>query len=234
MRDAFGQLCNDFIITGDSPETLTEVIKPAVERFLVERGLVLSPEKTKITHIDDGFDFLGFNLRKYNGKLLIKPAKDSVNRHLAQIRSWLKSNPTCTKEHLLRKLNPMISGWANYYRHVVASNTFHYVGHHIYHAILRWCRRRHPKKNNLWIQRRYYYQPKGLTHFRFYTAMYNPKEQYQWRWYLKHASDLPIVRHIKIRAIMHPYLPDAVHYFKQRDKWSKHRKHIALVEKFEK
>lgn len=64
--------------------------------------------------------------------------------------------------------------------------------------------------------------------------MYNPKEQYQWRWYLKHASDLPIVRHIKIRAIMHPYLPDAEHYFKQRDKWSKHRKHIALVEKFEK
>ena len=69
---------DDFIITGASKEVLEEKVKPAVETFLWERGMELSVEKTHITHINDGFDFLGFNVRKYAGKLLIKPAKASV------------------------------------------------------------------------------------------------------------------------------------------------------------
>jgi RNA-directed DNA polymerase len=60
---------DDFIVTGATREILEETIKPAIERFMLERGLELSSEKTLITHIDNGFDFLGFNIRKYNGKL---------------------------------------------------------------------------------------------------------------------------------------------------------------------
>jgi RNA-directed DNA polymerase len=69
---------DDFIITGHSKEWLEQEVKPVVVEFLAERGLVLSPEKTRLTHIEEGFDFLGWNIRKYNGKLLMKPSKANV------------------------------------------------------------------------------------------------------------------------------------------------------------
>ena len=69
---------DDFVITGSSKELLENHIKPRVAAFLKQRGLELSEEKTKITHIDQGFDFLGFNVRKYNSKLLIKPSKKNI------------------------------------------------------------------------------------------------------------------------------------------------------------
>ena len=90
---------DDFIITGDSKEWLEHEVKPAVVEFLAERGLVLSPEKTKITHIKDGFDFLGWNIRKYSGKLLMKPSKANVKRIL--IRSARSSRPTSRRHRLI-------------------------------------------------------------------------------------------------------------------------------------
>lgn len=103
---------------------LEEKVKPAVEAFLWERGLELSAEKTNITHINDGFDFLGFNVRKYEGKLLIKPAKASVKRFLAELRGFIKSNRATKTEPLVTQLNRKIRGWTNYYRHAVAKKTF--------------------------------------------------------------------------------------------------------------
>jgi RNA-directed DNA polymerase len=97
---------DDFIITGYSKEWLEQEVKPAVVEFLAERGLVLSPEKTKITNIADGFDFLGWNLRKYNGKLLIKPSKANVKGHLDKIREVIKANKTAKQANLIRLLNP--------------------------------------------------------------------------------------------------------------------------------
>ena len=85
---------DDFIITGNSKEWLEQGVKPAVVAFLAERGLVLSPEKTKITHIKVGFDFLGWNIRKYGGKLLMKPSKANVKAHLDKIRAVIKANQT--------------------------------------------------------------------------------------------------------------------------------------------
>ena len=85
---------DDFIITGASKEVLETKVKPAVVGFLKERGLELSEEKTRITHIDDGFDFLGFNVRKYAGKLLIKPSKPAVKRFLGDIRALIKALAT--------------------------------------------------------------------------------------------------------------------------------------------
>lgn len=111
---------DDFIITGVTREMLAEEVIPMVGQFLAERGLSMSPEKTRITHISDGFDFLGMNVRKYGGKLLIKPAPVSVQRFLRKVRGVIKGNAMVRHDTLIKKLNPMLRGWANYYRHVVA------------------------------------------------------------------------------------------------------------------
>ena len=98
---------DDFIITGHSKEWLAQEVKPAVVEFLAARGLVLSPEKTKVTHIKEGFDFLGWNIRKYSGKLLMKPSKANVKAHLDQIREVIKANKTAKQADLIRLLNPV-------------------------------------------------------------------------------------------------------------------------------
>jgi len=84
--------CDDFVITGRSKELLEQDVKPLVERFLAERGLRLSPEKTVITSIAEGFDFLGWNVRKYNGKLLIKPSRKSVQSIQRKVRERINVN----------------------------------------------------------------------------------------------------------------------------------------------
>ncbi len=113
-----------FIITGHAKEWLAQEVTPAVVEFLAARGLVLSPEKTKVTHIKEGFDFLGWNIRKYNGKLLMKPSKANVKAHLDKIREFIKANKAAKQAHLIRLLNPVLRGWANYHSHVVAKETF--------------------------------------------------------------------------------------------------------------
>src|SRR3546814_6561014 len=99
---------DDFIITGATKEVLENEVRPMVEEFPAARGLTLSPEKTKITHIDDGFDFLGFNVRKYDGKLLIKPAKKNVSAFLGKVREFVKGNKALRQDKLVKALNPMI------------------------------------------------------------------------------------------------------------------------------
>ncbi len=98
---------DNFIITGATKEVLENEVRPMVEEFLAARGLTLSPEKTKITHIDDGFDFLGFNVRKYEGKLLIKPAKKNVSTFLGKVREFVKGNKALRQDKLIKALNPM-------------------------------------------------------------------------------------------------------------------------------
>ena len=115
---------DDFIITGRNKELLEYKVMSLIKEFLSVRGLTLSEEKTKITHIDEGFDFLGFNVRKYDGKLLIKPSKEKVKKFLEKIRETIESNKTCKQDTLIRFLNPKITGWANYYKHCVSSETF--------------------------------------------------------------------------------------------------------------
>lgn len=120
----FIRYADDFIITGETPEFLRNDVLPIVKEFLKERGLELSPEKTVITHIDEGFDFLGQNVRKYNGKLLIKPSKTAIKSFLIKVRNIIKGNKGTSQELLIRKLNPVIRGWVNYHRYVVSSETF--------------------------------------------------------------------------------------------------------------
>ncbi|MCT8962741.1 hypothetical protein MN113_16255 [Pseudomonas veronii] len=95
--------------------------------FLAERGLIHSPEKTKTTHIRDGADFLGWNLRKYNGKLPIKPSKVNIRAHLAKLREVVKTNKTTNQVNLIGLLNPILREWANYHSHVVAKKVFNKI-----------------------------------------------------------------------------------------------------------
>jgi hypothetical protein len=139
---------DDFIIAGNSKELLEQEVKPCVEAFLAERGLELSQEKTKITHISEGFDFLGLNVRKYGVKLLIKPSAKNVKTFLEKVRETIRVNRSAKQETLIGLLNPMIRGWANYHRHVVAKKTYSTVDYHIWYALWRWARRRHPKRTN--------------------------------------------------------------------------------------
>lgn len=147
---------DDFIITGNSKEWLELEVKPVVVEFLAERGLVLSPEKTKITHIVEGFDFLGWNFRKYNGKLLMKPSKANVKGHLGKIREVVKANKTSKQADLIRLLNPILRGWANYHSHVVAKVTFSRVDSMVWSMLWRWAVRRHPNKGRRWVKKKYF------------------------------------------------------------------------------
>src|SRR5947209_12697327 len=112
------------IITGSSQELLEQEVKPLVESFLSERGLELSAEKTHITRIEDGFDFLGQNVRDYGGTILVKPSRKNVATFLDKVRGIIKASKQATAGHLIITLNPVIRGWANYHRHVSSKQTF--------------------------------------------------------------------------------------------------------------
>jgi RNA-directed DNA polymerase len=205
------------IITGNSKEWLEKEVKPAVVEFLAERGLVLSPEKTKITHIKEGFDFLGWNVRKYNGKLLIKPSNANVKAHLDKIREVIKGNKTAKQANLIKMLNPILRGWANYHRHIVAKETFARVDHKVWSMLWQWAVRRHPNKGNKWIKDKYF--KIRCTRNWVFTATEERKDGKQRDVVLFKESDTPIQRHIKIKASANPYDLKWAQYFEFR--WGK-------------
>ncbi len=206
---------DDFIITGVSKEVLEDKVMPAAVAFLKTRGLELSSEKTRITHIGDGFDFLGFNIRKYvGGKLLTKPSGSSVKTFLDGIRDFIKSNKTAPTEMVIWQLNAKIRGWANYHRHAVATKTFGYVDYHIFLALWSWAKRRHPNKGARWIRRRYF-RSKGLRNWVFSVST-NDKQGNASHVDLLSAASIKITRHVKIRAAATPYDPAFADYLKVR------------------
>lgn len=205
---------DDFIITGSSKEVLETKVKPLVESFLQERGLELSQEKTKITHIDEGFDFLGANVRKYGGKCIIKPSKKSVKSFLTNIRETIKSNPTAKTENLIHLLNPKIRGWANHFRYSCAKKTFSYIDHQVYIALWCWACRRHAGKSASWIKRKYF-RSQGLRNWIFFAKSEKSSNKNMYV-DLFAASSVAIKRHVKIKAEATPYDPRFIDYFKKR------------------
>lgn len=205
---------DDFIITGSTKELLEHEVKPCVEAFLAERGLELSQEKTKITHISEGFDFLGQNVRKYNGKLLIKPSARNVKAFLDQVRETIRVNRSAKQDALIDLLNPMIRGWANYHRHVVAKRTYVAVDSHIWQALWRWARRRHPKKSCGWVRQRYFrIQDHRHWVFAYKARGYNGETRVL---ALLSASATRIVRHVRVKSDANPFDPAWDSYFAQR------------------
>ena len=205
---------DDFIITGHSKAWLELEVKPAVVEFLAERGLTLSPEKTKITHIEEGFDFLGWNIRKYNGKLLMKPSKANVKAHLDKIREVVKANKTAKQVNLIRLLNPILRGWANYHSHMVAKKAFARVDSEVWSMLWRWVVRRHPNKGAHWVKTKYF-QSQGTRNWVF-AATEKKEDRTKKESILLRESDTPIVRHIKIKAAANPHDPQWEPYFEAR------------------
>src|SRR6267142_3606798 len=152
----FIRYADDFVVTARNKETLEQIVKPAVVAFLAERGLELSEQKTTITHIETGFNFLGQNVRKYKNKLLIKPAKDGVKALLQKTRECIKGLHGQTAATLIRTLNPIVRGWANYHRYVCSAEAFWTAGRIVHDQVLRWARRTHPNKSYGWLRRKYY------------------------------------------------------------------------------
>jgi RNA-directed DNA polymerase len=204
---------DDFIITGSSKELLEEKVRPLVEAFLAERDLELSPEKTTITHIEAGFDFLGQTVRKYRGKLLITPSKKSVKSFLAKIREIIKANKQTKAGDLIAYLNPVIRGWANYHRHVVSSKTFSKIDAEIFKSLWRWARRRHLRKGAKWVRSKYFGAHRGRT-WTFQGEIYIRGERRIAR--LFYAGDVGIQRHVKVKGEANPYDPVWESYFKRR------------------
>jgi len=215
---------DDFIITGNSKEWLEQEVKPAVVEFLAERGLVLSPEKTKITHIRDGFDFLGWNIRKYNyGTLLMMPSKANVKAHLDKIREVIKANKTAKQANLIRLLNPVLRGWANYHSHVVAKEIFAQVDNSVWSMLWRWAVRRHPDKNARWVKEKYF-KTRGTRNWVF-AATEKKEDGTRREIILLQESDTPIQRHVKIKADANPHDPKWEPYFESR--WGKKMLHSS-------
>ena len=203
---------DDFIITGRTKETL-EDIKPILVEFLSERGLELSEEKTLITHIDDGFDFLGFNIRKFKGVLLTQPSKKSVKKFLDSIRYVIDSNKSCKQETLIRLLNPKITGWANYYRCGASSRTFRRVDDQIFKKLWQWAKRRHPKKGKRWIANKYFHFYKTRRWTFLVKSIKNGKVDI---FPLKFMFDTKIIRHKKIKSEANPFDIEWKSYFEER------------------
>jgi len=203
---------DDFIITGRTKETL-EDIKPMLVEFLSERGLELSEEKTLITHIDDGFDFLGFNIRKFKGVLLTQPSKKSVKKFLDSIRYVIDSNKSCKQETLIRLLNPKIIGWANYYRCGASSTTFQKVDNQIFQKLWRWAKRRHPKKGKRWIANKYFHFYKTRRWTFLVKSIKKGKVDI---FPLKVMFDTKIIRHKKIKSEANPFDIEWKSYFEER------------------
>src|SRR5208283_2106025 len=149
---------DDFIITGTTKDVLENEVKPLVEQFLHNRGLQLSPEKTCVTHIEQGFDFLGQNLRKFDGKLIIQPAQKNTHVFLDKARKLIRQNRGTSQTDLIRQLNPVIRGWVNYHRHFVAWQTFKRVEWVLWQALWQWAKRRHRGKSLHWIASRYWHR----------------------------------------------------------------------------
>lgn len=204
---------DDFVVTGISKEVLQAKVLPAIQAFMAERGLELSREKTRITHIEQGFDFLGQNVRKYNEKLLIKPAKKSVEALLGKVREIIKKHASATQATVIRLLNPIIRGWVVYHRHVVAKACFTTIDHHIWRLLWRWAKRRHPAKGAKWVLRRYFHRDGELA-WAFATEEKDDGQSPRLR--LFRAMTIPITRHVKIRAQANPYDPNWKTYFKRR------------------
>ncbi|EEU4853590.1 group II intron reverse transcriptase/maturase [Salmonella enterica] len=204
---------DDFIITGVSKEILEDEVVPLVEKFMQERGLTLSPEKTRIIHINDGFDFLGQNIRKYGNKLFIKPSKANTADFLAKVRSTIKGNKTTSQRKLIWLLNPMIRGWANYHQHIVSKKTFYRVDSEIWLTLWQWCKRRHPQKGRRWVKHRYFHSVKGRNWvFTVKAASVLTRQPLC----LRKASDTQIRRHRAIKLDACLFDPEWEMYFEER------------------
>jgi len=202
----FVRYADDFIVTCNDRDFLEKQVKPAIIEFLKARGLTLSEEKTKLSHIDDGFDFLGQNIRKYKGKLLIKPSKKSYKAIIQKIRKLIEKNKTISAENLIKMLNPIIRGWCNYHKKAISSRIFARLDFDIFRKIWSWAKRRHHDKSMKWIKAKYFSSIRGRN-WVFYAKITDKMIT------LYSAQSTKLSRHLKIRNVANPFDANWNEYF---------------------
>lgn len=195
---------DDFVVTGISKEILENEVRPWIEAFLAQRGLRLSPEKTRVTHIDEGFDFLGWNFRKYRGTLLIKPSRKNVKAFYGKVAEVIKSHLMMKQGVLIEKLNPILRGWAQYHQPVVAKDAFSRLDSLIHWRLQRWARRRHPQKSRTWCYQKYWKRLADRDEF----AAARKLDDGTWQLVrLNPLADTVITRHMKVKGEYNPFDP---------------------------
>ena len=196
---------DDFIITGRSKELLEIEVRPLVEAFLAERGLRLSPTKTRTTHVTEGFDFLGQHVRKFKDKLIIKPSKKNVKAVLEKVRGIIRGNKAAKTVNLIALLNPVIKGWAEYHKTANAKQTYSAVDACIWRLLWKWARRRHPRKGLRWVKD-HYFAHAGSRRWLFQAPVDTDSGRIVVRLYK--ASATKIIVHKKVEGALNPFLPE--------------------------
>lgn len=204
---------DDFVITAQTKEELLQ-FKPDLEAWLAKRGLMLHPEKTRIVHISDGFNFLGFNIRQYKGKCLFKPQKEKVLDFLRRLRKWLKGHRSVKPREVIAVLNPILRGWANYYRHASSKDTYAYVDYRLWRMLWNWCLRRHSNKSKSWVKQRYFASSHGRD-WRF-SATTKDSSGHTVDMAVMNITTIKIRRHVKVRGTASPDDPLLEEYWQNR------------------
>lgn len=204
---------DDFVVFCTSKTEAVQV-KEKLADWLEPRGLTIHPDKTQIVALADGFDFLGFNVRKYGPKTLIKPSATAVKRVKDKIRRIVEQSQTT--ELLIQRLNPLIKGWATYYRGAVAKEIFADLDHFVWHRTWRWALRRHPQKSRSWVKDRYFgrFHPRRNDHWVF-GDHHSGRFLYKSVW-------TRIQRHIPVKGTVSKDDPSLAEYWAARTKRYRH------------
>lgn len=212
-RYGFIRYADDLRVTAETKEDI-EAIVPIIEGWLAERGLELSKEKTKIIHIDDGVNFLGFNIRHFKGSCYTLPQREKVLSFLRGIRVWLEANISAKPEAVIHNLNSLLRGWGNYYRHGVSKKTFKYVDDQVWKMLWRWAVKRHPKKGKYWIASKYFMPTNGRRWI--FNTVVKTRQGRKKPITLVKLGDIPIERHIKVKGTASPDDPSLKGYWTKR------------------
>jgi len=202
---------DDFVVLCTSQEQV-EQVQHRLTLWLHSRGLSLNPDKTRVVHLADGFDFLGFHVRRYGTKLLIKPSPAALRRHRQHLRAELHGLRGLNAPQVIQRLNPLIRGWTNYYRTVVSSVAFASLDRYLWQLLYKWAKYSHPNKPKRWIVQRYF-------------GPFHPKRQDRWvfgdtdtgLYGVKHAWT-SIRRHRLVRGGASPDNPAQTHYWAVRQR----------------
>ncbi|MGW5249147.1 group II intron reverse transcriptase/maturase [Streptomyces sp. NPDC004129] len=186
-------------------------VKARLAAWLAPRGLVFNEDKTRIVHAETGFDFLGFNVRRYrSGKLLIRPSTTAVKRIRERLRREVRALRGAPPLAMLRTINPIVRGWSAYYRTVVSKDIFASLDSYLWQLTYRWALPRHPKKSRHWIVDRYF-------------GRFNTARQDRWVFgdretgaYLVKFAWTKIIRHQLVKGTASPDDPALTDYWAQR------------------
>ena len=210
----FIRYADDFVITAKSKKDI-EAIVPEIVEWLKLRGLNLNEDKTQIRELTEGFNFLGFNIRQYKGKCLIKPQKDKVQAKIEELKEWLRTHQNVESETVIQVFNPILRGWANYYKHGVSKRVFAYFDHEVVQMLLRWAKRKHSTKGMKWIVRRYFGRiggDKWVFRAKTKNRQGKPVELFIYR-----MATTKIVRHVKVKGNASPDNPLLETYWAERN-----------------